>query len=69
MVAPLTTSLIADQTLSWINEQLRAELEWREAERVAQKVPAEFWKLQALRLLSFSLVGIGWLAIQIATGV
>lgn len=69
MVAPLTTSLIADQTLSWINEQLRAEVEWREAERVSRKVPAEFWKLQAFRLLSFSLVGVGWLAIQIATGV
>lgn len=69
MTAPLTTSLIADQTLSWINAQLRAELEWREAERLTQQIPADFWKLQALRLLSFSLVGIGWLAIQIASGV
>lgn len=68
MMAHPETTLIADLTLSWINDRLREELALRELQRVTEQVPGEFWRLQALRLLSFSLVGLGWLAIQIAAG-
>ncbi len=64
-----TTALVAESMLSWINDQLREELARREVERLSVEVPREFWRLQAIRLVSFSVAGLCWLALNLALGV
>lgn len=63
-----SSCLISESMLLWINDQLREELERREFARVDREVPRAFWRLQAVRLATISLGGLGWLAVNLALG-
>ena len=62
------STMIAEMTLSWINEQLREEWERRQAGEIEQQTQAAFWKNQARRLLSVCVLFFGWVAVSWGLG-
>ncbi len=57
-----TTSMMAELTLSWINEQLRAELDRRNAATAADAELSSLpWRQQAMTALSFGITSLTWI--------
>ncbi len=59
-----SSTLIAELTLSWINQQMRDELSRRQQVRAAEMVVLGAWERQAATVLTFAIWGVGWLVLK-----
>ncbi|MDX1966142.1 MAG: hypothetical protein SFV23_03120 [Planctomycetaceae bacterium] len=58
------STLIAELTLSWINQQMRNELSRREQRRAAEVLVQGDWQRHAATVLTFATWGVCWLVLK-----